>query len=250
MNNSINFRGSFLIKQPIQALIKDDLAQILGKRHQVINNINENGDVLYVVNNRFDKGIADLLIKTDDAKFKYYPEVNTKICFDKQKPKEVQSILRMASKKIIDTVEKLEEYFLPKPKKPIDIVSVQANNLKTIQKENFIDMTSNDYKTNIDYQNGICSVYTMLENGKNGKKTVKHSLIQITPPDKYGISYARITPDSQDATMLAIKNGEVIFEYKKIGLETFIRNEAAAKQYYADTMSKYKADLAFYKHKV
>ena len=250
MDNSINFKGSFLIKQPTQALIKDDLVQILGKkRHQVINNINERGDVLYVVRDSLDKGIADVLIKTKNAKFKYYPDVNTKSGFDDQKPKEAKNILRAASKKIIDTKNKLQKYFLPKPKKPIDIVSIQASNLKTIQKETFIDITGGGYRTNIDHQNGICSVYTMVKNNKNGKKNIRHSLVQITPPDKYGISYARITPVSQDETIrrLAIKNGEIIFEYRQPGSETFIRNETAAKQYYADTMSKYKEELALYK---
>ena len=211
--------------------------------------MNKNGDVLYIVRNSFDKGIADVLIKTKNAKFKYYPDVNTKAGFDVQKPKEAQNILRAASKKIIDTKQKLQKYFLPKPKKPVDIVTIQANNLKTIQKETFLEITGSEYRTNIDHQNGICSVYTMVKNNKNGKKTVRHSLVQITPPDKYGISYARITPVSPDETMrrLAIKNGEIIFEYKQPGSETFIRNETAAKQYYADTMSKYKEDLALYK---
>ena len=210
------------------------------------------GDVLYVLRNVMDKDFADAIINTKNVKFRYYPGVDTKSGFDSEKPIEAKSILRKASKKIISTKQKLEQFFIPKPKKHVDIVKVQANNLKTIENVTFIDTAGSNYRTNIDHENGICSVYTMITNPKNKNKKIRHSVITITPPDKFGISYARIIPANNetkkgDMMRLAIKNGEVIFEYNQPGSEIFIKNEAAAKQHYLDLMTKYKEELASFR---
>lgn len=245
MDNSINFKGAFLIHKPTQTL-RNSIMPLLGKKKQVIENVTSDNGVLYVVRDKFDKGIADMLTKAEDVKFEYYPKLNTKSGFDDEKPADAARILNIAKKNMISTQAMLKNFFRPKVKKPIDIVKLQAGNLKTVQNAAFIDITGSCYRTNIDHQSGICSVYTMVKNPKDGKKNIRHSLITITPPDKLGISYARITPVSPDECVrrLAIKNGEVIFEYKQPGSEIFIKNEAAAKKHYIDIMEKYKTDLA------
>lgn len=254
MDNSINFKGAFLIKQPTPAL-KDKLAPALkNMKKQILQNVKKEGDVLLVVRNNFDKELGDIILETKNVKFKYYPNLNTKSGFDPKKPEEALQLLRSASKKAIDTKEKLEQFFRTILKKPVDIVKLQANNLETVQKETYIDLTENCYRTNIDYKSGICSVYTMVKDPKTGKSS-RHTLINITPPDKYGISYARYTPVSEyrnsrrvaeDKSMrrLAIKNGEVIFEYNQPASESFIKNEAEAKKHYVELMEKYKTNLA------
>jgi hypothetical protein len=135
-----------------------------------------------------------------------------------------------------------------KVKPPVDIDNIHISNLKTIQQNIGIDITGSNYRTNINYKNGICSVYLTTKN-----KKACHPLISITPPDKYGISYTQIIPETEiyktmpDKTKvrnLAVKNGEVIFEYKDSGLDIFLKNQKAAKKYYVDSMKKYKAELA------
>ena len=252
MDNSINFKGAFLIKQPTNALIKNELLPILGKRKQIINNINDKNDVLYVVKNRFDKGIADVLVKTEGAEFKYYPKLNLKSGFDDQQPEAARNILKTYTKKIIDTIDELGKYFIPKPKKPFDIIKIQANNLKTIEEKTLMDITGSRYRTNIDHQSGVCSVYTLIKKTSDSSKTVRHTLITITPPGKYGISYARVIPTYNESNKdvmrrYAIKNGEIIFEYTEPGSKTFLKHEVDAKKHYLDLMNKYKEDLKSYK---
>lgn len=252
MDNSINFKGAFLIKQPTAKVIQNKLTPLLGKKYQIIPNMSDKGDVLYVVRNSFDKGIADELVKTKDAKFEYYPKLNTKSGFDNEKPEEARNILASYTKKIIDKVEDLGKCFITKPKKTVDIVKVQANNLKAVENKTFVDITGNNFRTNIDHQNGVCSVYTMVDKMGDSKKKVRHTLITITPPGQYGISYARYIPALSESSKnemrrFAIKNGEVILEYNEAGSKTFIEHEDAAKKHYTSLMEKYKEELQAYK---
>ena len=257
MDNSINFKGAFYIKRPTVELT-NNLHKVLSNENgkykrgiQIIKNMSNTGDVLYVVRDSFDKNISNVLLNTKNAKFRFYPGVNTKFGFDDQQPVEAKNILQKAAKKIIDKKYELENYFKPKIKKPVDIVKIQARNLKIIQDKTFIDVSGSEYKTNIDHQTGVCSVYTMIENPKTKKKDLRHKLVSITPPDKFGISYARINPirssNNDGMRRLAIQSNDVIFEYDVLGLKTFVGNEVAAKQHYIDVMTKYREDLQAFK---
>ena len=253
MDNSINFKGAFLIQKPTASL-RENIFPLLGKRKQIIENVSKSGDVLYVVRDKFDKGIADFLLKADNVKFKYYPTLNTKSGFDDEKPQEAKNILTTARNKVISTVKKLENHFKPKLKKPVDIEKIQRSNLDAVQKKLLIDITGSDYRTNIDHQTGICSVYTTVRNYRTGKDE-RHALISITPPGIHGISYARYTPITEyqglkriaeDKSMrrFAVRNNEIIFEYTQPASKVFMENSSAAKKYYADTLAKYNEDLA------
>ena len=69
MDNSINFKGAFLVKQPTQ-ILKNNILPALGRKKQIIENVSENGDVLYVIRNSHDRDVAKVLYNTKNAKFK------------------------------------------------------------------------------------------------------------------------------------------------------------------------------------
>lgn len=215
MDNSINFKGAFLVKRPTPKLKDSIISVIKNKPQQVFDNITGKGDMLFVVRNSLDKDIAQVLRMTPNVKFKYYPTLSTKSGFDTQKPEEAKNILRAAANTAITTKNKLIEAV----RKPLNLAKTsiritQEKNLKLMQKETFLDFSDSKYQKNIDVQTGVCTIKTYTKDIITGNKK-KHTLLTITPPGKFGICYAKYVPVSleEPTRRIAIKNGTKVLEY-------------------------------------
>ena len=119
MNNSINFKGAFLLHHP-STTVKKNILPALGKHRQVFNNFTPEGDVLYITRKGADKNVAEFLtnlIETQKTKkkaaqkFKYYPELSTKSGFDDGEPEEAKRILNEYKDTIITTISELSKVF-------------------------------------------------------------------------------------------------------------------------------------------
>jgi len=229
MDNSINFKGAFLIKRPTPALRSEvesvikktketglgaEIDSNLKKGVQIFNNFSNSEDVLYVVRNKYDRSIAQVLLRTPNVSFKYYPSLSTKSGFDTEKPKEAKNIIQAAETEITTKTKLLEAIRKPVNVSKTTLKIVHDKNLKLIQKEVFLDLNDKKYKKNIDFQTGICTVKTYTRNIINGTKK-EHTLLSITPPGKFGVCYAKYTPVSleEPTRRIAIKNGIKILEY-------------------------------------
>jgi len=194
MDNSINFRGAFLVKQPTPKLKQGIKSVIKDKPQQIFKNFAGKGDELYVVENSIDKEVAEFLRTISNIKFKYYPTLNTKSGLNVRKPEEAVNILRAAD--------------------------VQEKNLELMCEETKVDFKDPKFKKNIDVKTGVCTVKTNYIDHKTGKRR-EHTLLTITPPGKFGTCYAKYEPvPSEEMTVqndttrrIAIKNGTKVLEY-------------------------------------
>ena len=250
MDNSINFKGAFLVKptsyanknnfNPIHE-VQETLTPLLEKsKKQIIHNVTSNGDILYVVSNSSDKQVAEKLLSIKHINLRYYPTLSTKSGF-KNNAVDAKRILRSAADKVINTKEKLLNYIASKIK-PIDYAAYKRN-IDVIMNAVFPNSLKNDYIASFNHSNGICTVYTMTTNPVTNTRR-KHTLINITPPGKDGISYARYSPiiqnngdmrmpsSDQSTRRFALKSGKILFEYTEPGSSDFKYNEEAAIAYY------------------
>lgn len=244
MDNNINFRGTFLVKKPTPKL-KEAIFPALGRRKIVFNNFAEKGDMLYVIKNYYDKGVADVLIKSKNAVFKYYPTLNTKSGFDTYEPDKAKKILRNAARTVVTTKQKLMSIFRPQINHHKEITRLQDKNLSSVASIAGINLDNEFLIKNIDTDTGACTLnVTATKDIFGNVKKQKHTLIRISAPGKYGICYARIVPISIEEPIrrIAIKNGKKIFEYSAVGSNTFIKNSREADNFYQEKMQKLKLE--------
>ena len=244
MDNSINFRGTFLIKKPTPEL-KEAILPILStankSKNLVFDNVMNSGDVLFVTSNYYDKSIANEILSIPNIQFKYFPTLTKKSGFVKDDTEGAKSILKQYSKTAISAKNKLLSAIKKSVNlRKINILRIQDKNLECAQKVFHFDLGKNnhEYTKNIDIKTGMCTVKKLIKD-KNTGKLKKHVLLQITPPGRYGISYAAYIPVSEEENMrrIAIQNGEKIFEYTGPN-ETFNKNVALARQHYLEQMAK------------
>lgn len=243
MDNSINFKGSFLVKG-ISPELKETIRPILGTKdkNKIIDNVLNQGNTLFVAYENLDQNIAKVLLHTPNVKFKYFPNITPKSGFVNFDANEAKCLLKEHLNTAISTKGKLLKAIRkPFAVKKLNIQYVQGRNLKCTQKVFFLDLNDKDYLKDLNLQTGEYIVRTrkLYKDRKTG--TLKpHTLLQITPPGKYGISYATYIPisEQENTRRIAIKNGEKIFEYTGPYSQTFKNNEEAAKQHYRELMSK------------
>ena len=242
MDNSINFKGVFVVNKPNVILRQAIKAAGKLKPDQILPEYSGKNTVLYSVRDSFDKNVANILIGTPNVKFRYYPTLDSKSGFDVNNKQEALNMLAKAKESAITAKEKLISVFKQKNRDVLinNIRRIQERNLKLMSKETFIDFSDSKYRKCIDVQTGVCKIFTEVPNRKKGN-TSRHTLLEITPPDTTGICYAKYTPVSieESTRRIAInKNGEKMFEYKNPAPIYFKENVKKAKQYYASQFEK------------
>lgn len=242
MDNSINFKSAFVVYKPNVVLRQAIKAAGKLNQNQILPEYAGKNTVLYVVNDSFDKNVANILIGTPKSKFRYFPTLDNKSGFNVDNKPEALDMLIKARETAINTKEKLINIFKQKNRDIIanNINKIHKINLELLSKEISIKLDDNNYKKQINTQTGICKVITDVIDSKTGK-TSKHTLIKITPPDKSGICYATYIPISKKEKMRSIainKNGEKVFEYSNPTSEYFKGNIKKAKKYYLSLLQK------------
>jgi hypothetical protein len=203
MDNSINFKGAFLLTKPTKA-VKNDILPKLGKHRQIFNDFVQEGDVLYITRKGSDKRVAEFLTH-HRTKFKYYPELSTKSGFDDEKPLEAKKILDEYKSAVISTVAGLKELFKVKPQKELPAyVSKGDNTLEKTLKALDIDIEKHIIKR----RDGYTEVYTKD----------KELVASISGPGKYGFRYVRLEPKNpkdpnDEVKRYAIRDGKKQFTY-------------------------------------
>ena len=242
MDNSINFKGVFVVNKPNIVLRQAIKSAGKLKPEQILPEYSGKNTFLYMVRDCFDKNVANILIGTPNVKFKYYPALNSKSNFNPENKAEALNMLVKAKDTAITTKEKLINIFKQKNRDVLknNIRRIQERNLKLMSKETLIDFNEKDYRKCIDIQTGVCKIFVERPNQLTGK-TSRHTLVEITPPDKLGNCYAKYTPVSLEENTRRIvinKNGEKIFEYQDPVPKYFKYNSKLAKDYYSTLMQK------------
>ena len=213
MNNSINFRGAFWLKQPSEA-VKKSILPTLGKKRQIFNNFTPEGDVLYITRKGADKNVAEFLVR-HRTKFKYYPGLSTKSGFDNEMPIEAKKILAGYKDKIISTISELKEAFKLRRTNLIFSTNKKDNTIEKSMKA--LNLDSKEYV--IKRKNGFNEIYT-----KN-----KELVASISEPGQYGFRYARVEPQiaGDEVKRYAIRDGEIQFTYINNPDETVVNGTTA-----------------------
>ncbi len=111
INNNINFQGGFLInyKSAVKGT-QELLENRIGHGKQIFRNWNGDGNsVFYVMKDSKDYNIAQF-VKTNELKFQYYPELNTKLRFDTYEPQTFINYLKENTLKVINKFDELMDF--------------------------------------------------------------------------------------------------------------------------------------------
>ena len=242
MDNNINFKGVFVVNKPNVVLRQAIKSAGKLSPEQILPEYTGKNSILYIVKDCYDKNVASILVGTPNSKFRYYPTLDAKSGFSTKIKSEALAMLASAKDSVITSKEKLVNAFKQKSRNiiKINIRRIQERNLKLMSKETLIDLNDANYQKNIDIQTGVCKIFTKIYDSKTGKYK-RHTLIEITPPDKLGICYSKYTPVAieEKTRRIAInKNGEKIFEYNTPAPLYFKQNVKEAKQYYSSQFNK------------
>lgn len=253
MDNSINFKGTFLIHRP-SSEVKQALLPALGKKKHIFNNFINPNDTLYVVRNSADKNIAEVIKKLSDVQFEYYPNLSTKSGFETKNLKKAIQIIQNYKGEIISSTDNL----LAKIKKPVKfsktyIKKIHDKNIKAIEKITSVKFNDNELIKGVDTQSGVFTIKAPVKDSYGNPE--KRTILRVSPPGRFGICYAEYIPLSaeEDARRIAINRyGKKIFEYistpsdaaadtvskEKNVPSVFENNFQAAKKYYKEQMNK------------
>lgn len=123
LNNTsnTNFSGAFRIKRPY-AKAKAEIPAMFTQGRQIFRDIKENGDMVIVLRDNYDKRVGQYIQENYPIEIEYYPEINTKSGLDDEKPEELKKLIKDKStivkrglKNILAAIS--EQKVIKKPKK-------------------------------------------------------------------------------------------------------------------------------------
>ena len=213
MDNNINFKGAFILKQPKPFIKKAVLKEaVSGKYKQVFENFTPDGDMLLITRKGLDTKVAEFLTH-HRTKYEVYPNLSTKSGFDNELYDEAKVILDNNKSQILKTRDELIKFFKLKEFKPLFSTKRKKNPIENSLKA----LGFNTEKQTIKQRNGYSEVMS-----KDGKL-----LARISGPGQYGISFAFVEPKNMDESPLryALRGGEIIFQYtSESGRVQFLKN--------------------------
>lgn len=196
-NNTPNFTGAFILK-PNNAQTKEIIPNIIKKGRQIFYNIKEEGDVVLVTKDKYDKSVRDF-IEAENIKFRYYPEISTKSGLDDEVPSRLKTLLNIKNNCIVRTLSILDKFI---PNNPLHL-SKQSEYIHEAM--NTLRLNISSAKIEIDDK----GLFIIKDKAK--QRTIKSTGF------KNGMSYICIIPDSPTQAsrrILVGKNGkEIIKEY-------------------------------------
>lgn len=107
-NSNINFKGAFVFKAP-SAEVKTAIPDIIKKGRQIFYNIKNDGDVVIVTKDKYDKRIKDFIEETG-SKFEYYPEISTKSGLDDEIPSGLKKLIQLKDNCVITNLKTLNRF--------------------------------------------------------------------------------------------------------------------------------------------
>ena len=200
MDNSINFKGAFWIKQP-KTSVKQSIIQKLGKSPMIFSDFTKEGDILLITSKSADKNVAKILVRHPKTKFNYYQDLNTKSGFNKNYPEKALNILLDYKKKVYTNISELKRIFKIQKSGFNFSIRKKDNTMEKCMKT--LDLDFKDY--DIIKRDGFNEVYT--------KDADKKLVAIISEPGQGGFRYARLEPQ---------KPGDTVKRYAVLPGEKFV----------------------------
>ena len=215
MDNSINFKGAIILRQPSRS-IQSRILSKLGTNRLIFNNISPKGDVLYITSKDADKEVAEFLTR-NKANFEFYTDLSTETGFKNKLFNEAKAIIAKSNSRILTTQEELIKFFKLKGYKSIFNPKKKDNSIENSLKA--LDL--NNGKQTIIPRNGYSEVINA-----DGEL-----LARISGPGQDGISFAFVVQqDKKDAPLrYALKGNKKIFQYTSdFGRKQFLKHYNSA----------------------
>ena len=192
-----NFKGTFIINTQNQA-VKKAIPDIVKKGRQIFYNIKNDGDIVIVTQDKYDKRVNDF-INTNKVKFEYYPEISTKSGLDDQVPSKLKKLLGIKNYCVITDHKMLDKFFA-------------SGNIHLSKQSEFLQEALNTLRLNIEkLKIEINNKGTFVIRDEAKQRRIKSSGF------RGGTAYIAVIPDSytqETKRFLVGKNGkEVIKEY-------------------------------------
>ena len=209
-NNSVPFQGAFLINYKTHYYNGEDKAlragfeNVIGKhKRQIFDSFNgKYGHTMYVLKNSKDYDAANYIIR-NKLNFKYYPEIDTGLRFEPDRPQDVANVINKLHPQMIRTTDKLIEFvsnFREKSRQRIDShLSVVDKILETLK----FDRKSGK---KVKHANGV----TSITDENSAKK------IFVSPRSKLGSRFVFVNPNNNYDTI-----GRYVFDEKGNQLAIF-----------------------------
>ena len=215
MDNSVNFKGTFLVK-PTSVRAKVALIERAGERCKILEHLSRKGD-LFVVKHENDKEMAKY-IYANNMPFEYYPTLSIRSGFSSRQYGEARKILLDHSAEVIYSRRALDEHFGGSLKNEVEkaVVNDALKAVKLDPNMRGIKLSDGSYK---------------IVKGKN-----KQPVGYISPRSLTGRHYVYIksTSPDEDPKMYSVIDGKIEKPYTSI---------TQFKKLFADTIKLHNGDL-------
>ncbi len=108
LNSQVSFKGAFVLKAQ-NAQVKEAVPNIIKKGKQIFYNIKNEGDVVIVTKDKYDKRVRDF-IEENNLKFSYYPEISTQSGLDDEIPSGLKALINIKNNCIIKDLNLLDKF--------------------------------------------------------------------------------------------------------------------------------------------
>ncbi len=189
MNNNVssvnpNFHGAFILNfSKLGSGMREGFEKAVGGNGRIImEDFGRKDRILYVLKNSKDYNAANF-IKSNGMRFKYMPEVDTKLRFDSYHPEEAEKYIAQNRPRVITKMREL-----------MDFISTNRTKNKTVKNshKNIYDRICENLMINVQGQKQKDSkgVVTIKDKANDG-------LVKISPQSKFGISYVYVKPSNK-----------------------------------------------------
>ena len=110
MDNSINFKGAIILKQPPKS-VERRFISTLGNNRLIYNNFTPKGDTLYITAKKDDKRIAEFL-KRNVVDFEFFTDLGLESGFKNKLYKEAKAIIDECNSRVLTTTNELVKAML------------------------------------------------------------------------------------------------------------------------------------------
>lgn len=192
-NNKLNFKGAFIIK-PTNTQVKEAVPNIIKKGRQLFYNIKDDGDVVIVARDKYDKRVRNFIAE-QKLDFTYYPEISTQSGLDDQVPSKLKTLLNIKNNCLVQDLNLLDKF--------LSNTNLHLNKQSEYLQDALDTLRLNTGKAKITIDNKGIFVVRDTDKQRTIKSTGFHS----------GCAYVCIVPDSTGQEVkryLISKNGKEI----------------------------------------
>ena len=202
----LSFKGTFLIdyKKTLPNM-REEMENTVAKHGRIIfDNYAGDNTVLYVMKDSKDYATANF-IKRNELKFKYYPEMSTKLQFENSQPEIVKDYIKTNKPKVINKMSELMEYINKNRNRNKAIPNSHLGLYKQILKKLDIEIDGIKHKD----AKGV----TTISNKKDDE------FVYFSPKSKNGVTYvyAKLNKVISPIRRYAVdEQGNILHTYKSV----------------------------------